>query len=90
MADIENKTFNNETVHVDGNSYIGCTFTRSTLVYSAGEIPEFANCEFDRVTLDFDGAAQNTMTFLSGLYRGGFERGIETIFDAMRRKEQDT
>jgi hypothetical protein len=88
MADIANKTFTNETVQVDGNSYIGCTFTRSTLIYSAGELPKFANCEFDRVTLDFDGAAQNTLTFLSGLYRGGFERGIETIFDGIRSKKK--
>jgi hypothetical protein len=86
MADVENKTFNNETVHVDGNSYIGCTFTRTTLIFSAGEMPEFANCEFEQITLDFDGAAQNTLLFLSGLYRGGFQRGVETIFDGIRQE----
>ncbi len=86
MADVENKTFNNQVVQVDGNSYIGCTFTRSTLVYSAGKMPEFANCEFENVNLDFDGAAQNTLMFLSGLHRGGFQRGVETIFDGIRQK----
>ena len=85
MASLENKTFTSETVHVDGNSYIGCTFNRTTLVYSAGELPEFANCDFNGVNLKFEGAAQNTMSFLSGLYRGGFKRSVDTIFDGVRK-----
>ncbi|MGJ3239676.1 MAG: hypothetical protein ACFE0Q_13280 [Anaerolineae bacterium] len=84
MAWIENASYENERVQIDGKSYRDCTFTDVTLVYSAGILPIFENCTFNNIQLDFSAEADNTLLFLSGLYRGGFAHSVEAIFDAIR------
>lgn len=84
METVADKTFDNETVNVDGKAFSGCTFNYCTLVYSAGDVPTFTNCDFGSNTLQFEGAAQNTLKFLSTLQTGGFERSVETIFQTIR------
>lgn len=88
MESVEAKTFGAETITVDGKSFIGCTFDHTTLVYGAGDVPQFANCEFDNVMLEFTGEAKHTLQFLSAFYNGGFTRSVETVFGTIR--QQDT
>lgn len=87
MVKIVNKTFHNESVTVDGKDFSECTFTNTVLIYAAGEVPSFSNCTFDAVALEFEGAATHTLQFLSGLYRGGFSRSVEAVFDTIREKK---
>lgn len=86
MESVSAKNFGAETVTVDGKSFIGCTFDHTTLVYGAGEVPQFANCEFENVMLEFTDEAKNTLKFLSAFYNGGFTRSVETVFSTIRQQ----
>jgi len=90
MEKVENQTYGSEQVMVDGKAFTGCTFTNTVFVYAAGEAPTFADCTFHNVSLAFEGAADNTLQFLAGLYEGGFTRSIETIFESIRNQQSAT
>jgi hypothetical protein len=84
MEVIENKTFVNEVVAVDGKTFKACTFTGATLTYGGGELPSFINCQFSSVSLQFVSAASNTLKFLRGLQRGGFSPAVRNIINGIR------
>jgi hypothetical protein len=64
MAQFAAKPFTNETVHVDGNTYIDCEFKQAKLTYSGGELPVFQGCRFDTCNYNLEGAASRTADFL--------------------------
>ena len=84
MVWIDNASYNNEIVQVDGKSFRNCTFTDVTIVYAAGIMPQFDSCIFNNVNLKFSEEADNTLLFLSGLYEGGFSNSVEAIFNVIR------
>lgn len=84
MTSVENKTFQSESVPVDGQEFKSCTFNDATLVYGGGALPTFVNCQFSGVSLHFEGAAGKTLQFLSGLSAGGFAPAVEKIVEGVR------
>lgn len=87
MAHIEDKTFRNEVLTVDGTQYTRCVFQGATLVYAGGDLPTFVDCRFDNVALQFDGAAARTVSFLAGLRDGGFSVAVSKIVAVIRGRK---
>lgn len=85
METIENKTFQNEPVAVEGKAFNACVFNGATLIFSGGEMPSFTNCRFADVSLQFEDAAENTLKFLSGLRGGGFGPAVDSIANNIRQ-----
>jgi hypothetical protein len=86
MNTVEKQTFSNKAVTVDGIEFKGCTFENSALVYAGGELPSFVDCQFNGVSLKFEDAAANTLSFLSGLRKGGFAPAVDKIVKSIRNK----
>jgi hypothetical protein len=59
--------FENQTVHVDGNRYVNCTFDLCKLVYSGGDQPYLKYTTTD-CYWTLDGAAKRTIEFLAVMY----------------------
>jgi hypothetical protein len=79
------RTFTGETLQLDGNEYVGCTFRRCQLVYSGGQIPRFDGCAFDASPFNFQGGAGNALHFLRELYHAGLGENVEALFEHIRR-----
>jgi hypothetical protein len=86
MTLYQDKSFNNQSVDVDGNRYASCEFNNCTLVYGGGALPQFDNCGFHNVSFQFQGAAFSTLKYLNGLYRGGLAEQVDTVLEKV---EQD-
>lgn len=84
---VENQTFRNEMVTVDGRQFKACTFDNTTLVFTGETLPTFVDCRFSDVSLRFEGAAASTLKFLSGLSVGGFAQAVDNIFDGVRTRK---
>jgi hypothetical protein len=85
MTRIENQSFGNEVVSVDGKQFVACTFNNSTLLYAGGELPSFGACQFNEVALQFEDSAVKTIKFLSGLREGGFSQAVDKIIQGIRQ-----
>ena len=86
---ILDKVFRDEKVFLDGNAYRGCKFIGCALVYNGGKPPTMVDCLFDNVKWEFDGAAGRTIQFMSALYHGMDQGGvnlIERTFENIRKK----
>lgn len=85
----ENKVFEDQTIRLDGNEYIGCTFRRCELQFGASAPISLVNNSFgEQVTWSFTDAAAMTIQFMTGLYLGADQGGrklIENTFDNIRR-----
>lgn len=79
MTLIQNQTYTNETLRVDGNRYVGCTFVRCGLVYQGGELPVFERCTFSGVSLQLAGESLSTLRYLSGMHQGGMKASVEAL-----------
>ena len=66
------KTFRQESIEIDGNSYTNCTFEECTLEYSGGVVPSFQDCVLVKTEFLFSHQAGNTLHFLRHMYHGGF------------------
>jgi len=88
MAEFKEKSFENETLNVDGNNYENCKFKGCTMIYSGGSDTHVNGCSFDDCKWQFDGAAANTMGFLRAFYHGMGEGGkqmVEATFTSIRQ-----
>jgi len=85
MATFENQQYTKEMLLIDGHRYEECVFTNCTLTYEGGELPAFINCQFPGTRVQLAGAASQTITYLSGLYKGGFSKKIEPILEGVQR-----
>ena len=75
MAEAWNqKTFENETVRLDGNHYTGCTFKNCTLEFAGGPVPEISFCESIDCQWRFADAAERTVQFTTT--NGSSERSL--------------
>lgn len=71
MAEIRDRTFTDELVETDGNTYYGCTFNSASLGYAGGEHPLFEDCTFNGLSWYFSGPALRTIQLLQGLNNSG-------------------
>ena len=60
---IENETFTDATLVIDGHHFTGCTFIRCLLRYSGGPF-EIEHCEIQEQMVEFQAAARWTLYFL--------------------------
>ncbi len=84
----ENRTFKNEPINLDDNTYIGCKFNRCEVIYSGGGLPNLTNNAFNDCSWTFDGAAARTISLMSALYEGGLKSVIENTFGNIRGKRK--
>jgi hypothetical protein len=82
----QGKTFCNETIELDGNEYDGCRFENCQLIYRASAPMILTNCSFLGFTITLEGAAANTLDFLTALYHGGFQPALEQTFHNIRTR----
>jgi hypothetical protein len=78
------KTFIEQTIAIDEDTFEDCFFARCTLVYRGNRDVRMKNCSFESPRYFFDGAAKETIGFLTDLYHGGCSVMVEGIFDAIR------
>jgi hypothetical protein len=64
---IQNKTFENETVVVDGNSFHNCTFKNCVIEYSGGLFEFGQSVTFPNSKITISGAAKNSALFFESL-----------------------
>jgi len=81
------RTFLDEEVVLDNNTFINCEFKGSNLIYSGDGTVVLKDCGFDSVRWTFSGSASNTLKFMQGLYHGagvGGKKLIEETFNQIR------
>lgn len=80
MTETKNKQFRSETVHLDGQFFINCTFENCRLIFAGGRC-EWENTTFSGCRIVLYGFANNTVQVLQGL---GFKttQPIEPEFSA--------
>jgi hypothetical protein len=71
--------FNHETVALDGEHFEDCEFRDCRLVYTGGEPPVFSRCRFHDVDWRFEGAAQNTLAHLKGVWAAGGKATVQAM-----------
>jgi len=63
---IEAQAFRNETVRLDGKSFLDCSFVNCLLCYGGGQC-EWENTRFSKCRIVLDGPANDTIQTLQGL-----------------------
>jgi hypothetical protein len=76
-VDYVDKTFEGETVQLDGNSFENCTFRDVTFHYSGGNLV-MKNCGMDRFRFQFGGDLANGLFALYQLF------GTEALLQIIR------
>ena len=61
------RTYEKETVTLDGNEFVDCTFTECRLVYSGSGPVGLSGCQVRESMFYFEGAAGNAVAFLDAL-----------------------
>ena len=82
MKIIENRTFSNETIELDGKGFVDCSFTKCALVFRATApfgLDEKTMAKLNGVTLSFSDGAALTIQALGLLYKSGgtFQQWVE-------------
>lgn len=80
----QSRTFTDETVSLDGNEFIACTFTRCELVFSGGIPPKIVRSKHINSRFAFDKSAANTISFLVLLHVIGHRKFVDEVFDRIR------
>jgi hypothetical protein len=90
MARYEGKNFRNETVNVENNEYIGCSF-EDCVRFFRGDIDGpmvMKDCRFgERIAWRVEGPASRVIEFLNVIYHAaphGRER-VEEMFEMIRK-----
>jgi len=79
--------FTDSTVRLDGNTFISCRFINCRLVVDGTQPGRMSSCTFENPEFHFEGAAGNTISFLSAMYRAsgvGGRQAVERVFDLIR------
>ncbi|HAZ6604220.1 TPA: hypothetical protein J0610_002251 [Escherichia coli] len=79
MSKIVGKTYKNQKVILDGNTYENCGFFSCSIVYTGNGSISLINNTFTDCTWSFEGAAANTLQFLSVIYRDMGDFGRELV-----------
>lgn len=80
------RTFKDETVALDDNTFEACRFINCKLEYSGGKPSPMINCELERSNFAFSDKAANTINFMRAMYLGGFKAVIDRTIDNIRKK----
>lgn len=80
-----NKKFKDTTVHLDGGTFVGCTFERCTLIFSGLMPVHLEGDKFSECNWSLAGPAQNTVDFMRGLYAMGGAEVIEKTFENIKK-----
>jgi hypothetical protein len=71
-------------IEMDGHRFEKCIFRDAVLVYAGGTSPILLNNDFHRVSFMFDGAAANTIRFLTGMRSIGFQQLVDATLANIR------
>ncbi len=71
MAVYKDLSKDNESVVLDGNEFITCSFQNCKMIYQGGELPKLQQCHFTRCSWHLEDAAQRTILFLRSVYHSG-------------------
>ena len=73
------ETFSHETVVLDGQEFSDCEFRDCRLVYSGGEVPNFADCRFHACEWKFEDAAVRTLAYLKVMWGAGEKATVQAM-----------
>jgi len=77
----EKQTFQDETVVLDGNQFVECTFVRCKFQYSGGDF-DIDRIRFDSLEFTVDGPAAKTVLLLRSLWANPVgRRAVESLLD---------
>ena len=62
------QTFREVPIHLDGCTFIECTFERCRMIYSGLIVGHIQRCNFVGCKWEFAGPAANTLGFMTALY----------------------
>ncbi|MGD8593167.1 MAG: hypothetical protein PVF82_10070 [Gammaproteobacteria bacterium] len=68
-------------VTVDFNEYIDCEFNDCEILYKGGNLPVFENCKFNNCQYSLVDKADNTIGYLSFLYKNMSESGAKNFVE---------
>ncbi len=85
MAQHQGATFANETVALDGNDYLNCTFNNCEIVFSGTASVNLNGVNFNDCRWTFEGPAGMTVNFMTALYQAGMTELIDQTFENIRR-----
>jgi hypothetical protein len=82
MSVHKNKTYEKQTLILDGNEFDHCDIRHCNLVYKGLEPVKLEHCHISACTWQFEDAAQRTVIMLKGLYQSGNigKEIVEAIF----------
>ncbi len=80
---IEQSQFHNTRVPLDNQRFVNCTFNKCSLEYAGSGLVQLEGCVFHDCTYVFNGAAGNTVKFMTELYKI-MPQAIEVTFDKIR------
>lgn len=83
---VEGQDFHEMHVMLSGHRFKGCTFRYSILGFSGVGDLTIDDCDVQRCSFMFTGAAANTMQFLAELYQAD-PAVVEKCFDAIREND---
>lgn len=89
MAQVQGVTFTNETVVLDGNEYLNCTFNNCELVFRGTDTVSLHGVTANNCRWTFAGAAGLTVKFMTALYQGGFSEMVDMTIDNIRRGSRE-
>lgn len=84
MARHLNHSFINQTIAMDGETFIDCSFINCRLVYAGTAEVELQGCTMQQCGWFFDGAAARTLGMLRSMYAGGFKDEVEQAIAGIR------
>jgi hypothetical protein len=85
MAQHQGAAFANETVVLDGNEYLNCTFTNCELIFQGTNGVLLQGIAFNDCRWTFEGPAGLTVNFMTALYQAGVTDLIDQTFENIRR-----
>ncbi|MGC1381716.1 MAG: hypothetical protein WA814_11920 [Candidatus Baltobacteraceae bacterium] len=83
IAEFKEVTLSGERVSLDGNSFKNCLFRNCEIVYAARGRVGLDSCTFENCSYTLDGPAQDTLLYLTALYKID-PRALETTFENIR------
>jgi hypothetical protein len=85
MAQHEGAAFTNETVVLDGNEYVNCTFTNCEIIFRGTNGVSLQGIAFNNCQWTFEGPAGLTIDFMTALYQAGVTDMLDQTFENIRR-----
>jgi len=84
MAKIKGQTFGPVEIDLEANEYEDCVFNESRLFLKGAGRALIKNCQFNKCSISFGEAAQNTIDCLSLLYQSSDE-ALKGLIDSLFR-----